>query len=205
MTRRRRSYAARRERAGRHSHRGIAGISRGFQRQSLNPPAPCLRGERSLPHDLSRNPGPGLPVRRSIRSAEPGRTMPSMPDSGEGASLTGPGPSRLRRPEPAGAVSSHPGNGPSRFRPPGGEAALTAHDQTNARLARRSSRRRSDAAACPTADISQSPAPTTPSPAAPGSTGGNRSPPIGVLPSTGASATEHVSASARPPPSSERS
>ncbi len=72
------------------------------------------------------NPERGFPVRWSTRNAGPGWTMPSMPDRGEGASLTGPGPSRLRRPEPAGAVSAHAGDGPSRFRPPGGEAALTA-------------------------------------------------------------------------------
>ena len=56
--------------------------------------------------------------------------MPSTPVAGEGASF-GPGPSRLRRPEPAGAVSAHPGDGPSRFRPPGGWAVLKApyHDQ----------------------------------------------------------------------------
>ena len=60
-----------------------------------------------------------------------GQTMPSMPVLGEGASLAGPGPSRLRRPEPAGAVSAHPGYGPSRFRPPGGETAPVLDPSSN--------------------------------------------------------------------------
>ena len=41
-------------------------------------------------------------------------TMPSIPDPGRACPLAGTGPSRLRRSEPAGAVSAHAGNGPKR-------------------------------------------------------------------------------------------
>ena len=65
-----------------------------------------------------------------------GRPLRRCRFPGEGASLAGPGPTRLRRPEPAGAVSAHAGDGHSRFRPPGGETTLTASGYTNTSVGR---------------------------------------------------------------------
>ena len=93
---------------------------------------PTILATRLLPAARRATPGaipPRLSVHRSsicsgaTRMPDIERTMPLMTNFGEGASLAGPGPSRLRRPEPASAVSSHAGDGPSRFRPPGGETA----------------------------------------------------------------------------------
>ena len=99
----------------------------------------CQRsaGRSSLEYNLlcqavPRRRNTGCRSNAPSRMPDIGAAMPSMPLPGGGRVPMGPGPSRLRRPEPATAVSAHAGDGPSRFRPPGGEATPTAHDRTNA-------------------------------------------------------------------------